>query len=133
MKNDYNASTPAEDANGKFLPYLTTSLNNFATNAAFQAKILGVIQKNGDILKLDLTVPNAGLGGGTNSNGGFANGGGRRLQDDVVDIVFTLIHNGIPTGDLVNNNPLTFRDEFPFAHDPVQPFPAGQISDETKQ
>ena len=67
------------------------------------------------------------------SAGGFANGGGRRLQDDVVDMVFTLLNNGTPTGDLVNDNPLPFRDEFPFVHDPYQPFPAGTVTDGTMQ
>lgn len=133
MKNDYNGAPTREDARGRFLPYLRTSLDNFATDAAHQKMILGVIQQNGDILRLNTKVPNQGPGGGTNSTGGFANGGGRRLQDDVVDIVFTLIHNGIPTGDLVDNNPLPFRDEFPFAHDPYQPFPAGTASDYTQQ
>lgn len=133
LKNAYNGASTEEDAKGKFLPYLVTSLNNLGTNASFQQKVLGIIQKKGDILRVDLNVPNTGPGGGTNANGGFANGGGRRLQDDVVDIVFTLLHNGIPTTDLVNNNPLPFRDEFPFAHDPYQPFPAGTVSDYTQQ
>jgi Domain of unknown function (DUF4331) len=133
LKNDYNGATTAEDAQGRFLPYLQASLDNFATDAAHQKAILGVIQKNGDILRLNVTVPNSGPGGGTNSAGGFAHGGGRRLQDDVVDMVFTLIHNGIPTTDLVDNNPLSFRDGFPFVHDPYQPFPAGTVSDYTQQ
>jgi len=133
LKNDYNGATTGEDAQGRFLPYLQASLDNFATDAAHQKAILGVIQKNGDILRLNVKVPNSGPGGGTNSAGGFAHGGGRRLQDDVVDMVFTLIHNGIPTTDLVDNNPLPFRDGFPFVHDPYQPFPAGTVSDLTQQ
>jgi Domain of unknown function (DUF4331) len=133
MKNAYNGATTADDASGRFLPFLRASLDNFATDATHQKAILAIIQKNGDILRLNLKVPNSGPGGGTNSAGGFANGGGRRLQDDVVDMVFTLLHNGIATTDLVNNNPLPFRDEFPFAHDPYQPFPAGTVSDDTQQ
>jgi hypothetical protein len=133
MKNAYNGATTEEDAKGRFLPYLTTSLNNFGTKASFQGQILKVIQQNGDILRLNLTVPNSGPGGGTNSSGGFGNGGGRRPQDEVVHIVFTLLHNGTPTTDLVNGNPLPFRDEFPFIHDPYQPFPAGTVTDLTMQ
>ena len=133
MKNAYNGATTGDDASGRFVPYLRASLRNFATDAAHQTAILGVVQKNGDILRLNLTVPNQGPGGGTNVAGGFANGGGRRLQDDVVDMVFTLLHNGIATGDLVNDNPLPFRDEFPFVHDPYQPFPAGTVTDGTMQ
>jgi Domain of unknown function (DUF4331) len=133
MKNAYNGAATAEDAAGRFLPYLRASLTNFATDAAHQKAILGVVQQNGDILRLNVKIPNQGPGGGTNAAGGFANGGGRRLQDDVVDMVFTLIHNGVATGDLVDNNPLPFRDEFPFVHDPYQPFPAGTVTDFTQQ
>ena len=43
--------------------------------------------ENGDILRLDLTVSNKGLGGGNNKDGGFGKMGGRRLQDAVVDMV----------------------------------------------
>src|SRR5271156_1476664 len=133
MKNDYNGATTGEDARGRFVPYLRASLDNFATDAAHQKAILGVVQKNGDILRLNVKVPNSGSGGGTNAAGGFANGGGRALPDDVGDMGFTFVHNGIPTTDLVDNNPLPFRDEFPFVHDPYQPFPAGTVSDHTQQ
>ena len=95
--------------------------------------LLQTIQANGDILRLNLAVPNSGPGGGTNSNGGFGNMGGRRFQDDVVDMVFTILNNGVHLGDDVNGNQVPFRDVFPFAHDPIQPFPAGVVDDETRQ
>lgn len=132
-KNAYNAASTGDDANGVFLPFLRTSLDNFGTNATYQKMILQVIQQTGDILRVNLTVPNSGPGGGTNPDGGFANMGGRRLQDNVVDFVFTLLHNGIPTSDLVAGNPLPFRNQFPFVHDPYQPFPEGCVSDYTMQ
>jgi hypothetical protein len=132
-KNAYNAASTEDDANGVFLPFLRTSLDNFGTNAKYQAMILQTIQKNGDILRLNLAVPNTGPGGGTNPNGGFANGGGRRLQDEVVHLVFTMLHNGVTTTDNVNGNPLPFRNEFPFIHDAYQPFPEGCVSDYTMQ
>ncbi|MBV9771106.1 MAG: DUF4331 family protein [Bryobacterales bacterium] len=133
LKNAYNAASTAQDASGMFRSALITSLNDFGTNSTYQTKILNIIQANGDILRLDLTVPNSGPGGGNNANGGFGNMGGRRFQDDVVDAVFTMLNNGNHLGDDVNANPLPFRDVFPFAHDPVQPFPAGTIDDETRQ
>ncbi len=89
-----------------------------------------MIQRKGDILRLDLNVPNFGPQGGTNANGGFGHMGGRRLTDDVVDMVFTMIHNGQPTTDFVDANEKTFRNQFPFVADPTQPFPPGQEADD---
>ncbi len=133
LKNAYNGATTVDDARGVFRDALITSLNDFGTNAAYQQKILSTIQANGDILRLDLAVPNSGPGGGTNSSGGFGKMGGRRFQDDVVDTVFTLLNNGAHLGDDVDGKTIPFRDEFPFVHDPVQPFPAGTIDDLTRQ
>jgi hypothetical protein len=56
--------------------------------------------------------------------------GGRRLQDDVVDMVFTIINNGKPLGDKVNGNELAFNDRFPFVAKPHQPFPPGSGADD---
>ena len=133
LKNAYNGASTVDDANGKFRGALIQSLQAFGTDAAHQAAILNVIQANGDIMRLDVTVPNSGPGGGTNANGGFGNMGGRRLQDDVVDAVFTMLNNGVHLGDDVNGNQVPFRDVFPFAHDPIQPFPAGTVDDQTRQ
>jgi Domain of unknown function (DUF4331) len=133
MKNQYNAASTLDDANGMFKSALITSMNAFGTDAAHQTAILNVIQANGDILRLDLTVPNTGPGGGNNPSGGFGNMGGRRFQDDVVDAVFTMLNNGVHLGDDVNGNQVPFRDSFPFAHDPIQPFPAGVVDDQTRQ
>lgn len=133
MKNAYNGASTVDDANGKFRGALITSLQAFGTNATYQNMLLNVIQVKGDILRLDLTVPNFGAGGGNNPNGGFGKMGGRRFQDDVVDIVFTMLNNGAHLGDNVNANQVAFRDTFPFAHDPVQPFPAGITDDQTRQ
>lgn len=133
LKNSYNASTTAEDAAGKFRSTEIQTLQMAGTNPTYINKILNTIQVNGDILRLDLTVPNIGPGGGNNPNGGYGNMGGRRLQDDVVDITFTLINNGVWLGDLVNANQVPFRNEFPFVHDPIQPFTAGTIDDQTRQ
>ena len=129
-KDEYNASTTEDDAKGRFRADIIKNLQNFATDEAHIAQILQVIQENGDILRLDLTVQNSGLGGGDNANGGFGKMGGRRLKDDVVDIVFTLINNGAPMTDNVNANEVPFRDQFPFVADPAQPFPPGQAPDD---
>ncbi len=129
-KDEYNGASTVDDANGRFVADLITDLQNFGTDPAHINAILGVIQRSGDILRLDLTVPNSGPQGGNNPGGGFGNMGGRRLTDDVVDIVFTLINNGVPLTDFVNANEVPFRNVFPFVADPTQPFPPGQEADD---
>ena len=109
------------------------SFANFGTNADYSDKILTVIQKKGDILRLDVTVPNNGPSGGNNSNGGFGMMGGRRFVDDVVDATFTLLHNGIFTTDNVPVPAKVVKNQFPFVADPFQPFPPGTIDDGTRQ
>ncbi|HXH31931.1 MAG TPA: DUF4331 family protein [Bacteriovoracaceae bacterium] len=119
MKNEYNASTTSDDARGKFKKVLTQSLKNFGTNDEFIGKILAVVQARGDILRVKTNVPNT----GSNPEGGFPNG--RRLADDVSDMVFTLINNGALLTDFVDTNEVPFRSTFPFVADPIQPNPNG--------
>ncbi len=130
LKDAYNGDSTENDARGKYVATLTRSLQNFGTDQAHIAAILEVIQKKGDILRLDLGVANTGPQGGTNASGGFGHMGGRRLTDDVVDAVFTLINNGQPLTDFVNGNEVPFRNDFPFVADPTQPFPPGQNPDD---
>jgi hypothetical protein len=139
-KDEYNGASTEEDAEGRFRESLTTGLENFGTDAAHRALILGLVQKNGDILRVDPKVPNFGPQGGGNVSGGFPNPkngfafGGRRLQDDVVDMVFTAINNGITLTDHVDANQVPFSDSFPFVHEPIQPFPPGpEADDQTRQ
>lgn len=129
-KNEYNGASTQDDARGRFKNSIVQSLRNFATDDAHINALLEVIQRKGDILRLDLRVPNFGPQGGNNSNGGFGNMGGRRLVDDVVDAVFTMINNGAPLTDFVNANELPLRNVFPFVADPTQPFPPGQSPDD---
>ncbi len=129
-KNEYNGASTVDDARGVFANDIIQSLRNLATNDEFINRILNVHQRNGDILRLDLRVPNSGPQGGNNSGGGFGNMGGRRLVDDVGDAVFTMINNGATLSDFVNGNEVPFRDVFPFVADPTQPFPPGQDPDD---
>lgn len=129
-KDEYNAATTEDDAKGQFRADIIKNLKNFGTDDAHISQILKVIQENGDILRLDLSVQNSGPGGGDNANGGFGHIGGRRLKDDVVDMVFTLINNGFPITDNVNANEVPLRNQFPFVADPTQPFPPGQAPDD---
>jgi len=133
-KNEYNAASTANDANGRFVADIVKDLRNFGTDDAHVNAILNMVQRNGDILRLDVTVPNTGPLGGTNATGGFGHMGGRRLRDDVVDATFTLINNGVPLTDNVNiaDRPAPYkgRDTFPFVSDPYQPFPPGDNPDD---
>jgi len=131
-KDEYNGATTLDDANGRFRADLITSLNNFGTNEASRNMLLRMIQENGDILRLDLRVPNTGPGGGNNTSGGPANMGGRRLGDDVADATFTLINNGTALGDFVDRNDAPFRDTFPFVAFPIQPNPKGINNPDTR-
>ncbi|MBC5825956.1 MAG: DUF4331 family protein [Candidatus Eremiobacteraeota bacterium] len=129
-KDEYNASETEDDAEGKFRADIIKDLRNFGTDDAHIAMILKLAVTNGDILRLDLGVPNRGAGGGANPDGGFGKMGGRRLRDDVVDLTFTVINNGVPLTDYVNANEKPFRDVFPFVADPTQPFPPGHEDDD---
>ena len=124
-KDEYNGSTPQDDANGRFRADIIQSLHNFGTNKRNITALLNRIQVRGDFLRLDTRVPNNGPGGGNNTDGGSANNGGRRLQDDVVDATFTLINNNQPLGDFVDRNDFQFGNVFPFVAPPVLPNPNG--------
>ncbi|MCP9496899.1 MAG: DUF4331 domain-containing protein, partial [Pyrinomonadaceae bacterium MAG19_C2-C3] len=113
-KDEYNGATTADDASGRFRADLIQSLRNFGTNDANITLLLRMIQERGDILRLNLAVPNTGAGGGNNTDGGPMNMGGRRLQDDVADATFTLINNSQTLGDFVDRNDFVFGDTFPF-------------------
>ncbi|MBA3776457.1 MAG: DUF4331 family protein [Betaproteobacteria bacterium] len=133
-KDEYNAAATADDANGKFEDDIVKSLKAMNTNETYRAKLAKVAVQKGDILRLDLTVPNKGPQGGNNKDGGFGKMGGRRLQDDVVDMVFTMINNGDPLGDKVDENDVPFRSKFPFVANPTQPFRAAAgAEDRTRQ
>lgn len=129
-KDEYNAASTEDDAKGKFQADIVKSLKAFNTDDAHIAMLAKAAVEKGDILRLDLTVPNKGSAGGNNRDGGFGHMGGRRLQDDVVDMTFTIINNGKPLGDKVNGNDVPFRNQFPFVANPAQPFPPGSGADD---
>ncbi len=131
-KDEYNGATTVDDARGRFRADIIQSLRNFGTNDTNINKFLAMIQENGDILRLDLTVPNSGPGGGNNPGGGAANRGGRRLQDDVADATFTLINNDVPLGDFSDRNDLAFGNTFPFVAPQVMPNPNGVNDPDTR-
>lgn len=133
-KDEYNAASTEDDAKGRFKDDIIKSLKLFNTDDAHIAMLAKVAVEKGDILRLDLSVPNKGAGGGSNKDGGFGKMGGRRLQDDVVDGTFAIINNGKPLGDKVDGNDKPFNNQFPFVAKPTQPFPPGSgADDKTRQ
>ncbi len=133
-KDEYNAASTEDDAKGRFKDDIIKSLKLFNTDDAHIAMLAKVAVEKGDILRLDMTIPNKGAGGGTNKDGGFGKMGGRRLQDDVVDGTFMIINNGKPLGDKVDGNDKPFLNQFPFVAKPNQPSPPGSsLDDRTRQ
>lgn len=92
MKNAYNAASPVDDAKGKFASGIIATLKVFGTDQAHINALAAVAVTNGDYLRLDLTIPNTGGSGGNNAAAAFPNG--RRLVDNTIDTVLTIINNG---------------------------------------
>lgn len=123
-KDEYNASTTFDDANGKFAADIVATLQALGTNATNIGILASVYVAKGDMLRLNTSVANSGPGGGNNAGAGFPNG--RRPVDDVVDIfLFLATNGGITTGDNANANDVAFRDTFPFLAAPQQPRASG--------
>jgi hypothetical protein len=127
QKNMHNAGSPIDDANRRFWPGILDTLQNFyRTDATSIAIFDDLIVKRGDYLRLDLTVPNT----GTNSEAQFPNG--RRLTDDVVDILTFLVNNRQPLPDNANGNDVPLRSTFPFLAPSQQPRVPGTTDDNTR-
>jgi len=129
-KSEYNAATPIDDSKGKFAADITSTLKLFGTDDAHIAILAGVAITHGDYLHLDLTIPNSGPMGGTNSQASFPNG--RRLADNTIDILLTIINNGNTLSQNVSGSDIPPQDSFPFLALPHQPQPAGVIDDQTR-
>lgn len=127
QKNTHNAGSPIDDANRRFWPGIQETLLNFYhTDATSTAVFEDLIVKRGDYLRLDLTIPNS----GTNPEAQFPNG--RRLTDDVIDILMFLINNRQPLPDNVNGNDVPLRSTFPFLAPSQQPRVPGTLDDSTR-
>jgi hypothetical protein len=130
-KDEYNASTTQDDAAGKFAGDIVATLQALGTSPSNINTLATVAVVHGDFLHLDVSIPNTGSGGGNNAAASFPNG--RRLQDDVIDILLKIITNGaLTTGDQVNANDVPFGDTFPFLAPTQQPRPPGTIDDNTR-
>src|SRR2546425_9133506 len=127
QKNAHNAGSPVDDANRRFWPGIQDTLQNFYhTDATSTAIFEDLIVRRGDYLRLDLTIPNT----GSNPEASFPNG--RRLTDDVVDILNFLINNRQPLPDNANGNDVPLRTAFPFLAPSQQPRVPGTLDDNTR-
>jgi hypothetical protein len=122
-KSLYNAGTPSDDAKGKFASDIIATLKLFGTDDAHISALANVAVLKGDYIRLDLTKPNSGPKGGTNAGAAYPNG--RRLADDTIDIILTIIANGATLGDGVDASDIPPQDQFPFLAPPHQPLDSG--------
>src|SRR5262245_13266255 len=129
-KDEYNASKPPDDASGRFAADIAATLKALGTNDANVALLSSIAVTNGDLLRLNVNIPNTGLQGGTNTEAAFPNG--RRLADDVVDTIVTIINNGSFLSDNVSANDLAFQNKFPFLALSQQPRLPGTVDDKTR-
>lgn len=123
-KNEYNASTPLDDHNGRFAGDIVATLTALGTNSTNIGILASVAVANGDFLRLNLDTPNNNLGFGQRITDpdytGFPNG--RRPGDDTVDTLLYFITNqAILMGDNVNSNEVPFGATFPYFASPNQP------------
>ncbi len=129
-KDEYNLASPVDDAAGVFANSIIATLTALGTNSTYINILASVAVTNGDYLRLNLNTANSGPGGGNNPAAAFPNG--RRLGDDVIDTLLTLIANGSTLGDNVNANDVPLRDVFPFFALAQQPRSPGVIDDNTR-
>jgi len=128
-KNEYNASTPVDDANGKFANDIVGTLKALGTNSSNIGILANVAVVHGDYLRLNLATRNTSIGVGANGVGenittpnytGFPNG--RRPGDDTINTLLVFIGNQNPTiQEAVNHNDVPLGNTFPFFAPPHQP------------
>lgn len=140
-KNEQNAATTIDDANGKFAADIIATLKALGTDDTSIQILASLAVTNGDFLRLDTTVPNTGSQGGgfrsdaicdrnPNDAAGFPNG--RRPGDDVIDTELFLINNRKPLTDNANCNDVPYRSQFPFLGLAHQPRATGVTDDSTR-
>jgi Domain of unknown function (DUF4331) len=122
-KNEYNASTPIDDAAGRFAGSIVGTLTALGTNATNIGILANVAVVKGDYLRLNLSTRNASVGFGENittpNYTGFPNG--RRPGDDTINTLLFFITNQSTIQEAVNHNDVPLGSTFPFFAPPNQP------------
>jgi hypothetical protein len=129
-KDEYNTSNPQDDAAGRFAGDIVANLQKLGTDSTSINILAGIAVTRGDILRLNLNLPNTGPGGGNSTNAAFPNG--RRFGDDTIDALLFLINNRTTLSDNVNSNEVAFQNVFPFLASSHQPRDTGVIDDRTR-
>jgi len=119
-KNELNAISTVDDANGRFAAAIIAALTALGTNEENIGILASVAVTNGDMLRLDVT----------NTTAGFPNG--RRLQDDVIDTILFFVANQNEFGDNVDANDVPFTTTFPYFGAPQMPRAPGTVDDNTR-
>ncbi|MGH8585675.1 MAG: DUF4331 family protein [Gammaproteobacteria bacterium] len=131
LKDAHNLASTLADAAGRFAPAIVGTLRALGTNQANIDLLASLAVTNGDFLRVNLGIPNTGLGGGDNAAAAFPNG--RRLGDDVIDTILTVVTNGaITTGTSTGPNEQPSRDVFPFFPPTHQPFTPGPVGEDDR-
>jgi hypothetical protein len=129
-KNAYNAAVNVDGSKNVFATDIVASLTTLGAGSDAINTLAGIVVTNGDYVRLDPNIANSGPGGGNNAEAAFPNG--RRLGDDTIDTILTVINNGTPLSDNVNSNDVPRRDTFPFIGAPQQPRDNGVLDDNTR-
>lgn len=134
-KDEFNFASTRDDAAGRFANSIVATLTTFGTSPQNIGILANVAVANGDILRLDTTIPNTSNGFGERIGSpnytGFPNG--RRLGDDTIDVLLFFISNGALTmGDNINANEVPLTNTFPFYPPPHQPFENPTLDDRTR-
>ena len=129
-KDEYNLATPQDDAAGVFANSIVATLTALGTNSANIGILASIAVTNGDYLRLNLATANSGPGGGNNAGAGFPNG--RRLGDNTIDTLLSLITNQSGIVQNVNANDVPLGNTFPFFAPAQQPRVNGVTDDNTR-
>ena len=131
-KNEYNASTPVDDARGKFAQDIVGTLTSLGTSSANIGILANVAVLHGDYLRLDLSKPNSSVGFGENvttpNYAGYPNG--RRPGDDTINTLLYFIGNqNSAIQEAVDHNDVPLGNTFPFFALPHQPLENPAVDD----
>ncbi|MGH9198814.1 MAG: DUF4331 family protein, partial [Acidimicrobiia bacterium] len=72
-KDEHNLATTEDDANGRFANSIVATLTALGTNQANIDLLASLAVTRGDFLRVNLGIPNTGLGGGDNPQAAFPN------------------------------------------------------------
>lgn len=121
LKDRYNIIGPDVSALGQ---NLIGSLRSIGTDETSINLLKSLIVDKGDYIRIDLSKPNTGPEGGNNPEAAFPNG--RRLLDDVTDVVVSLINNRNELPDGIQANDKKFLNVFPWVAQPFMPLKTGE-------